>query len=166
MKFNIEPFSWESKSFFDSGILCVGLWGAAWDFNAPSYDKPTFPRGILKRQTIPGPNEHSDLSYERTFLEEIILNWLRKWTSCLGTKTCSKLSFIVNSQAVGWDSWGLSAVKSIFGEDTFFERASWFFVIILKFIFTPIFENQIHEKKILDQKISFSKAKFYEPLSI
>ena len=40
-----------------------------------------------------------------------------------------------------------------------FESTAWFFVIILKFIFKPIFKIQIHEKNFLDtKKISFSKA--------
>ena len=30
--------------------------------------------------------------------------------------------------------------------------AAWFFVIILKLIFTPIFEIKIYEKKLLDTK--------------
>ena len=39
---------------------------------------------------------------------------------------------------------------------------AWFFVIILKFIFTPIFEIKIHEKKSLtEKKNSFSKLDFY-----
>ena len=33
--------------------------------------------------------------------------------------------------------------------------ASWFFVSILKFIFIPIFEIQIHEKKLFDPKKNF-----------
>ena len=42
--------------------------------------------------------------------------------------------------------------------------ATWFFVIILKFIFTPIFEIKIYGKKFLDtQKISFSKPDFHKP---
>ena len=43
--------------------------------------------------------------------------------------------------------------------DPIFESATRFFVIILKFIFTPIFAIKIHEKKFLDTKIiSFSKV--------
>ena len=38
------------------------------------------------------------------------------------------------------DSWVQSALKSILGGDPIFELAAWFFVIILKFIFTAIFE--------------------------
>ena len=45
-----------------------------------------------------------------------------------------------------------------------FGSASWFFVIILKFIVTPIFVIKIHEKKYLDiKKISFSKSDFHKP---
>ena len=41
--------------------------------------------------------------------------------------------------------------------------AAWFFVIIIKFIFTTIFEIKIHEKKFLGtKKISFSKPDFYK----
>ena len=36
--------------------------------------------------------------------------------------------------------------------DPIFQSAAWFFVIILKFVFTSIFEKKIHEKKILDTK--------------
>ena len=67
----------------------------------------------------------------------------------------------VNSQAVGMDSWVHSALKSILRGNPIFESSAWFFVIILKFIFTSIFEIKIHEKKFLDtKKISFSKADF------
>ena len=66
-----------------------------------------------------------------------------------------------NSQAVGWDSWIPSALKSIFLGDLIFESAAWFFVIILKSIFTPIFEIIINETNQWNQKISFSKADFY-----
>ena len=67
----------------------------------------------------------------------------------------------VNSQACGM------AVKRPYGFEMDFLRspdsgsAAWFFVIILKFIFTPIFEIKIYEEKFLDiKKISFSKADF------
>ena len=58
------------------------------------------------------------------------------------------LNFIlnINSQAVGMDSWVKSALKSILREDPIFESAAWFIFIILKFIFTSIFEIKIHEK--------------------
>ena len=57
--------------------------------------------------------------------------------------------------------------KIDFWDVSIFESAAWFFVIILKFIFTSIFEIQIHEKKFLDtEKISFSKADFYKATHI
>ena len=66
---------------------------------------------------------------------------------------------VLYSQAVGMDSWVPSALKSILREDPIFESAARCFVIILKFIFTSIFEIKIHEKKFLDtKKNSFSKA--------
>ena len=41
--------------------------------------------------------------------------------------------------------------------------AAWFFIIILKFIFTPIFEIKIYEKNSLTQKkISFLKPDFHK----
>ena len=46
----------------------------------------------------------------------------------------------INTQAVGMDSWVHSAIKSILRGDPIFESSAWFFVIILKFIFTSIFE--------------------------
>ena len=53
--------------------------------------------------------------------------------------------------------------KIDFKRDSIFESAALFFVIMLKFIFTSIFEIKIHEKKFLDtKKISFSKADFYK----
>ena len=41
----------------------------------------------------------------------------------------------------------LNGSKIDFSGEPIFELASWFFLIILKFIFTPIFEIKIHEKK-------------------
>ena len=52
-----------------------------------------------------------------------------------------------NSQAVGMDSWVHSASKSILRGDPIFESSALFFVTILNFIFTSIFEIKIHEKK-------------------
>ena len=61
------------------------------------------------------------------------------------------------------DSWVQSALKSILRGDPIFESAACFFVIILKFIFTSIFEIKIDEKELFDtKKISFSKADFYK----
>ena len=68
----------------------------------------------------------------------------------------------LNSQAVGMDSWVQSALKSILSGDPIFESAAWFFVIILKFIFTSILKIKIHEKIPWHQKKSFSKADFYK----
>ena len=49
--------------------------------------------------------------------------------------------------------------KIDFKRSPIFESAAWFFVIILKFIFTSIFEIKIQDKKILEtEKISFLKA--------
>ena len=74
---------------------------------------------------------------------------------------------IFNSHAVGM------AVARPFGFEIDFvrnpisESAAWFFVIILKFIFTPIFKIKVHEKKFLDtKKISFSKPDFHRPIYI
>ena len=67
---------------------------------------------------------------------------------------------IFHSQAVGMDSWVQSALKSILKGDPISESAAWFFVFILKFIFTSIFEIKIHEKIPWHKKISFSKADF------
>ena len=64
--------------------------------------------------------------------------------------------FDFNSQTVGWDSW------SIFWGDLIFESAAWFFVIILKFSFTSIFEIIIHEKNSLTPK----KFHFRKPIFI
>ena len=53
------------------------------------------------------------------------------------------------------DSWVKSALKSILRGDPIRDSAAWFFVIILKYIFTSIFEIKIHEKKFLDIKKNF-----------
>ena len=68
----------------------------------------------------------------------------------------------VNSQAVGMDSWVQSALKSILRGEPISESAAWFFVIILKFIFTSIFEIKIHEKNSLTPK----KFHFRRPIFI
>ena len=45
--------------------------------------------------------------------------------------------------------------------------AAYFFLIILKLIFTSIFEIKNHVKKLLGtKKISFSKPDFYKPIDI
>ena len=46
---------------------------------------------------------------------------------------------------------------------------AWFFVIILKFIFTPIFEIKIQEKKFLDNKkfrSEFSSSRIFKKIEI
>ena len=61
------------------------------------------------------------------------------------------------------DSWVHSALKSILRGDPIFESAAEFFIIILKFISTSIFEIKIHEKKFRDtKKILFTKVDFYK----
>ena len=72
-----------------------------------------------------------------------------------------------NSHAVGM------AVARPLGFEMDFVRnpisgsAAWFFVIILKFIFTPIFEIKVHEKKFLDtKKNSFSKPDFHYSINL
>ena len=70
-------------------------------------------------------------------------------------------SNIFNSQAVGMDSWVHSALKSILRGDPIFESSAWFFVIILKFIFTSIFEIKIHEKNsLIPKKFHFRRPIF------
>ena len=69
-------------------------------------------------------------------------------------------NFNLHSQAVVWDAWVPSALKSIFYEDPIFESAPGFFVIILKFICTLIFEIQIHEKKSLTPKNFIFEGRF------
>ena len=72
----------------------------------------------------------------------------------LRAENCSSFIYLLkfiagyfNSQVVGMDSWVQSALKSIFMGDPIFESAAWIFFIILKFIFTSIFEIKVHEKK-------------------
>ena len=56
----------------------------------------------------------------------------------------------------------LNGSKIDFLGDPILQSAAWFFVIILEFIFAPIFDIQI-DKKILDtKKIPFSKTDFYK----
>ena len=63
-----------------------------------------------------------------------------------------QVRFNINSQAVGLDSWVQSALKSILRGDPIFESAAWFFISILKVIFTSILEIKIHEKNSLTPK--------------
>ena len=60
---------------------------------------------------------------------------------------------IVNSQAVGWNSWVPSALKSIFWGNIIFESTAWFFDIILKFTLTPIIRRPIIDPDSLGVKI-------------
>ena len=71
---------------------------------------------------------------------------------------------LINSHAGG------VAVARLYGFEINFVRNpisgsdTWIFIMILKFIFTLIFEIKIHEKKFLDtRKISFSKPNFHKP---
>ena len=74
-----------------------------------------------------------------------------------------KLFKWLNSQAVG-----MTVVQPFGSEITFvrnpiFGSAAWFFVIILKLIFTAIFEIKVHVKKFLGKKKnSFSKPDFHK----
>ena len=58
------------------------------------------------------------------------------------------------------DLWLQSALKSILSGESIFWSAAWFFVIILKFIFTSIFEIKIHEKNSLALKNFIFEAQF------
>ena len=50
--------------------------------------------------------------------------------------------------------------KIDFKGNPIFESAAWFCVIILKFIFTSIFEIKIHEKKFLTPKNFIFEGRF------
>ena len=62
----------------------------------------------------------------------------------------SKLS--LNSHAVGMALAQPLGFEIDFVRNPFSGSAAWFFVIILNFIFIPIFEIKVREKKILDTK--------------
>ena len=79
----------------------------------------------------------------------------------MNRSTFWRFKIYFNSQAVGWDSWVPSALKSIFWGVPIFESAAWFFVIILKFTFTLIFEIQIHEKNFPDTNKNFEGRFLY-----
>ena len=51
---------------------------------------------------------------------------------------------IINSHAVGMAVVQALGVEIDFVRNPISESAAWFFVIILDFIFTPIFESKIH----------------------
>ena len=85
MKFNLEPFSWESKSFFDSGILCVGLWGAAW-FQRSIIWQTDFPPRNSKTSNNPRPKRAL---------------WPQLWKNILGGnyfKLTQKVNFMFRKQ--------------------------------------------------------------------
>ena len=67
----------------------------------------------------------------------------------------------INSHAVGKAVARPYGFKIDFARNLFSGSAAWFFVIILKFIFTPIFEIEIYEKiPWYQKKNSFLKADF------
>ena len=91
------------------------------------------------------------LSYQK--LDFLKIN-KKKWKK----KIYSDMSEVVNSKAGG----SPIGSKIDFWGDLIFEWVAWFFVIIRKFISTPIFEIMIHEKKFLDTK----KFHFRRPIFI
>ena len=71
----------------------------------------------------------------------------------------------LNSQAVGMALAQLLGFKIDFLRNLFSRSAEWFFVIILKFIFTPSFGSKVHVKKFLGiEKNSFSKPGFHKTI--
>ena len=75
----------------------------------------------------------------------------------------SNKNIFFNSHAGGMPVARPNGFQIDFVSDTIFGSASWFFVIILKLISTPIFEIIIHEKNYLTpEKISFSKSGFHK----
>ena len=70
--------------------------------------------------------------------------------------------WFTNAHAVGMAVAQPLGFEIDFVRNPFSGSAAWFFVIILKFIFTAIFEIKNHVKKFLGtKKISFSKPDFY-----
>ena len=66
------------------------------------------------------------------------------------------------SHAVGMAVEGQNGFGIDFLRNAFSGSAAWFFVIILKFNFTPIYDIEISEKKFFDtKKISFFKTDFH-----
>ena len=64
-----------------------------------------------------------------------------------------------NSHAVGMAGARPYAIKIDFVRNPIPGSAAWFLVIILKFIFTHIFEIKIHEKKcVIQKKSSFGRS--------
>ena len=68
-----------------------------------------------------------------------------------------------DSKAVGMAAPWPYSFKIDFVRNPISWSAAWFFVIILKFIFTAIFQIKIHEKKILDIKKK-SRSKIFSVL--
>ena len=56
--------------------------------------------------------------------------------------------------------------KIDFKGDPIFESVAWFFVIILKFIFTSIFEIKIHDKQSLTVKKFYFQGPIFIKLQI
>ena len=74
---------------------------------------------------------------------------------------------IFNSHAVGMAVSQLLDFEIDFARNPISGSAAWFFVIILKFIMTAIFELKNHLKNSLAPKqISFSKLDFYKPIHL
>ena len=74
---------------------------------------------------------------------------------------------VLNCHAVGIAVAQLLDFGIDFAKNPISGSAAWFFVIILKFIFTDIFEIKNNVKKFLGtKKISFSKPDFYKPVDI
>ena len=70
-----------------------------------------------------------------------------------------------NSHAVGMAVAQPLDFEIDFARNPISGSAAWFFVIIVKFIFTAIFEIKNHVKKFFGTKqISFSKPDFYKPI--
>ena len=68
----------------------------------------------------------------------------------------------LTSRVSGWTRESNRLKKSISREDPFFESAARFFVIILKFILTSLFEIKIHEKNSLTSKNFIFEGRFYK----
>ena len=72
----------------------------------------------------------------------------------------------INSNAAG-----MAVAQSLdfefdFARNPISGSAALFFVIILKIIFTAIFDIKVHVKKFLGKKKSFPKPHFYKPIHI
>ena len=69
-----------------------------------------------------------------------------------------------NSNAVGMAVAQLLDFEIDFARNPISGSAAWFYVIIVKFIFTAIFEIKNQAKKIPWYQISFSKPDFYKSI--